>query len=899
MASMVAKACNSNSSQLSGISVQEKGSRNKRKFRADPPVSDASKTVSVPLSDCSSYEFSAEKLDIMQNHGHSGGCDMCNVSDGHSDALKLDLGLSCAVGPFEAGTSKGKEENVANDEVHDADWSDLTESQLEELVLNNLDTIFKSAIKKLVDCGYTEEFATRAVLRSGLCYGCKDTVSNIVENTLAFLRNGQELEPAREQDFDDLQQMEKYILAELVCVIREVKPFFSTGDAMWCLLVCDMNVSLACAMESDSFGSFLGDGVPNGTATAPVQPQARTEARSSENLLNSGRQNPSFACACHFPSETSIMATVPCLHSSPEVPTMTVRSNLKPRNSSVQNGLVAEKETTGSIEKSFTAVGPTHSSVSEEKFIGSRKISGITKREYILRHKSIQLEKSYRTYGSKGGSRAGKLSSFGGLILDKKIKSVADSTGISVRNATFKISKETGTCLPPDTLHNDLLNTNGLPPAFSLDTVNNTISSIPKTNFVSAIPAIGDQTSLPAPDTELSLSLSSKNNSVPMPASCSSGAPNFGYAGSPYEKSAGQWVPQDKKDESIMKLAPRVRELQNQMQEWTEWANQKVMQAARRLSKDKAELKTLKQEKEEVERLKKEKQTLEENTMKKLCEMENALCKASGQVERANAAVRRLEVENSTLRKEMEAAKLQAAQSAASCQEVSKREKNTLMKIQSWEKQKIMFQEELVAEKQRKAQLQQKLEQATELLDHQEARCKREEIAIEELLTQAMSLKKDREQSEASAKSKENIIRLKAEKKLQKFKDDIEKHEKEISQLRSKMDSSKIAALRKGIDGSYASRLTDSRTPTTKESTKSYSSRMVNNFEDHSGAGGVKRERECVMCLSEEMSVVFLPCAHQVVCTSCNELHEKQGMKECPSCRSTIIKRIPVHFSRS
>ena len=171
-------------------------------------------------------------------------------------------------------------------------------------------------------------------------------------------------------------------------------------------------------------------------------------------------------------------------------------------------------------------------------------------------------------------------------------------------------------------------------------------------------------------------------------------------------------------------------------------------------------------------------------------------------------------------------------------------------------------------------------------------------MAIEELLTQAMSLKKEREQSEVSAKSKENIIRVKAEKKLQKFKDDIEKHEKEISQLRSKMDSSKIAALRKGIDGSYASRLIDSQTPT-KESTKSYSSRMVNNFEDHSGAGGVKRERECVMCLSEEMSVVFLPCAHRVVCTTCNELHEKQGMKDCPSCRSTIIKRIPVHFSRS
>ncbi|XVF13954.1 hypothetical protein REPUB_Repub09cG0014400 [Reevesia pubescens] len=82
------------------------------------------------------------------------------------------------------------------------------------------------------------------------------------------------------------------------------------------------------------------------------------------------------------------------------------------------------------------------------------------------------------------------------------------------------------------------------------------------------------------------------------------------------------------------------------------------MQAACRISKDKAELKTLRQEKEEVEWLKKEKLSLEENTNKKLVEMDVALSKASGHVEHANATVRRLEVENLALRQEMEAAKL-------------------------------------------------------------------------------------------------------------------------------------------------------------------------------------------------------------------------------------------------
>lgn len=165
---------------------------------------------------------------------------------------------------------------------------------------------------------------------------------------------------------------------------------------------------------------------------------------------------------------------------------------------------------------------------------------------------------------------------------------------------------------------------------------------------------------------------------------------------------------------------------------------------------------------------------------------------------------------------------------------------------------------------------------------------------------QANSIRKEREQIEASTKSKEDMIKSKAEKNLQKYKDDIEKLEKEISQLRLKTDSSKIAALKRGIDGSYASRLTDIRNGLDHQNSWSpYISDVVREFQDYSESGGVKRERECVMCLSEEMSVVFLPCAHQVVCTTCNELHEKQGMKDCPSCRSPIQRRISVRYARS
>ncbi|KAL3812747.1 hypothetical protein ACJIZ3_014015 [Penstemon smallii] len=856
MASMVAKACNSTSSQMPAMMVYEKVSRNKRKFRADPPLSDPSKITSLPSNECTSFEFSAEKFEIIPSHNHTNGCDMCSVNQDSSDSLKLGLGLS--YGTSEVGPSRPREEvESSSDEFHDADWSDLTESQLEELVLSNLDTIFKSAIKNIIASGYSEKVASKAILRSGLWYGCKDTVSNIVENTLEFLRCGQDIDPSREHYFEDLQQMEKYVLAELVCLLREVRPFFSTGDAMWCLLICDMNVTHACAMDSDPLGSFLGDVSSSEISSISALPQSKTELKSSE-------PNVSVPCKLNASVGNTLQIESPSLNNDP---------NFKQNISSFGlKGQVPDKECQTSMstinEKPFNAVGTS------EKFVGSRKVSGITKRDYILRQKSIHFEKHYRTYGSKGTSRSGKLSSFGGLVLDKKLKAVADATGINSKNALFKFSKAVDFDESQDKANPNLSATTGFSaPTFGLETIVGN-SSLPQ----SSVPL-----SLPIADTELSLSFPANTVANPMPISYKVEAANC--------RPHGQWGLQDRKDEMIMKLVPRVKELQNQLQEWTEWANQKVMQAARRLSKDKAELKTLKQEREEVERLKKEKQTLEENTMKKLSEMENALCKASGQVQRANTAVRRLDIENTALRREMEAAKLRAAESAANCEEVSKREKKSLMKFQSWEKQKIIFQEELAAEKHNLMQLQQELHQAKDVHLQAEARLNHEKKSKNDLFTQASSYRKEREQIEVSAKSKEDTIKSKAENNLEKYKDDIKNLEREISRLRLKKDSSKIAALRRGIDGSYASKVTDYKnTQAMKDSAISYIS---------SGNGGVKRERECVMCLSEEMSVVFLPCAHQVVCTMCNELHEKQGMKDCPSCRSPIQRRVCVRYARS
>ncbi|KAE8731559.1 hypothetical protein F3Y22_tig00002799pilonHSYRG00181 [Hibiscus syriacus] len=140
-----------------------------------------------------------------------------------------------------------------------------------------------------------------------------------------------------------------------------------------------------------------------------------------------------------------------------------------------------------------------------------------------------------------------------------------------------------------------------------------------------------------------------------------------------------------------------------------------------------------------------------------------------------------------------------------------------------------------------------------------EARLKHEEKAKEEILTRACLVQKEREEIEASTKLEEEMV--------------------------------------KGIDGSYAGKFTDNRHCTGQKEPRT--PLTVIDFHEFSGKGVVKRERECVMCLSEEMSVVFIPCAHQAVCIACNELHEKQGMKDCPSCRSPIQRRINVRYARS
>ncbi|KAK4746506.1 hypothetical protein SAY87_012818 [Trapa incisa] len=353
---------------------------------------------------------------------------------------------------------------------------------------------------------------------------------------------------------------------------------------------------------------------------------------------------------------------------------------------------------------------------------------------------------------------------------------------------------------------------------------------------------------------------------------------------------------EDQKDEVILSLLQQIKDLEKQVKERKEWAHEKAMQAAKRLSSDLTELKVLRMEMEETQRLKKGKPTLEETTMKRLSEMEDALRKASGQVDRANAVVRRLETENAEIRAEMEASKLSASESVASCLEVEKREKKCLKRLKAWEKQKKKLQEEIAKEKGKISQLQLELVQVEQ--DTKEAEVKWKQVAKEKelALAQVEEERRLKESMEGINKRKIEALRLKIEIDFQRHKDDVKRLEQELSCLESSMQSTDH-----NTNGSNKNLPKDpQRVKSEKEKPKGETiALLLSQLDSMEDSPEINADRRCLLCKKDEVSVVFLPCAHQVICSKCSENYGKKGKAACPCCHCLIEQKIRVFGASS
>lgn len=517
---------------------------------------------------------------------HPSTLDRSSMSKSIFDAGLKPLG--CHVDAHDSGQNPSSTQYPNFDENG---WNYCTEEQLEEILLKNLEFLYNEAISKLVELGYHDDLALKAILRNGHCYGGMDVLTNILHNSLAYLNsscgggssngNSDEAQPV----FSDLRQLEEYSLAGMICLLQQLRPHLTKGDAMWCLLMCDLHMGRASTIEIPVLPS-----PSNSNACSPVNSTSNVES------VNSG---------------SSVGVSVP--------PLCKFHGGW-----GFGNGPGSEFPAHG-LFQCPTDVTLQRDIECPKRFNLSPSMKSLLKRNVAMfaagfRASSKQLQTQSQ-------------------VCPSSLSSVDATAGIVPAS---EVSVEQ---------YQDPNNSK------NLDMVNAVLSKFREMNL----------------DENL------------------------------------EFVAEDQKDEMILTLMHQIKDLDKQVKERREWAHQKAMQAARKLSHDLTELKILRMEMEETQRLKKGKQTLEDTTMKRLSEMENALRKASGQVDRANAAVRRLETENAEIRAEMEASKLSASESVTTCLVVAKREKKCLKRLLAWEKQQTKLQEEIGEEKRKIVDLQQQL----------------------------------------------------------------------------------------------------------------------------------------------------------------------------------------------
>lgn len=809
---------------VSALSVNEKG-RNKRKFLSDLQLEIPVELSSMSLTEFPRYEMLEEKFQNALN-------ELGSIVERSEDIEEQDM-----------------------DEFQESDWDDPVTCQLEELLTDNLLATFNSAVKKIVESGYTEEDAERAVLNSSLFHGSKDAVSNIVDGAIAILKREIEFNTPALSVFEGLQSLVDYMLLEMIYVLREVRPSLTVSEAMWCLLISDLNLVSACVPEGGPAGGSCSQ-------EASGESQTLSQSKSESSGTSQSKDSNNSGSAKQIMSHDEI--------SQPKAPAAAPDSQPTDKQSPGELASPRKESSPASQEakENSSAIGREHIQTSseatavDEKSGVSKKGLSITSKRDLLRQKAFQFEKNYKGRLSKGAFKA-KVAAWGSMVLDKSLRS---SSHVAMKEALSKLPISSATI-------SSVVESNNHPSSISPSVVP---ASCVK-DHVFALPAVNSKSHASSvPDANCG----SKGGAD---VSDTSKAIDY-YSLIPFDETRQKYVPEDDKDEAILLLVPHKQDLEKELQGWTAWANEKVMQAAQRLGKDKAELKTLRQEKEEIEKYKKEKQALEESTQKRLSEMEYALKNATNQIEVANRTIRRLEDDNKMLKKNMEGAKMQAISAATNLQNALEREQEMLKKLQSWESEKSLVQEKLTNLKREISALSARVGKAKERRDQFKALWKQEEKEKLKAQKQIDSIRKKLEDEEAVLKVEADNIKKKAENDMLKCEDDIRNLENMIAELRLESNKSTIAALSIGYGSKAAGRPGSQLPKVTKR---------LAVFQDNFS---VKPERECVMCLTEEIAVVFVPCAHQVLCGPCNALHEKQGMNDCPSCRTAIQKRISVTY---
>ncbi|KAK3034286.1 hypothetical protein RJ639_034090 [Escallonia herrerae] len=150
-----------------------------------------------------------------------------------------------------------------------------------------------------------------------------------------------------------------------------------------------------------------------------------------------------------------------------------------------------------------------------------------------------------------------------------------------------------------------------------------------------------------------------------------------------------EWIERksdDPKKEVILRLVVQIRDLMSRAEGRKEWAKQKMLQAAQKVSHDLLKQRKLRMEKVEVKELMKNHiLEFEDRSWKRFLMTADAVRQANSQLNHVTEAVRRLKNQNSDIRANVEAYKLSASESNRLLHEAEKREKKSLKKVMTLE----------------------------------------------------------------------------------------------------------------------------------------------------------------------------------------------------------------------
>lgn len=160
----------------------------------------------------------------------------------------------------------------------------------------------------------------------------------------------------------------------------------------------------------------------------------------------------------------------------------------------------------------------------------------------------------------------------------------------------------------------------------------------------------------------------------------------------------------------LHELMHQIYDLQIEVKERREWAHEKALQAAKKVSNEFLELRTVRMKREIEERRKKENKAKEDEMVKMMAELEEEMKRTEGMAERVQMEIRRLEKENREMRAEIEAAGLERSEANNKCKRLLKRLKRINKSAETSERQMLVLQGEVEEAKRVNAEIEEQIE---------------------------------------------------------------------------------------------------------------------------------------------------------------------------------------------